>query len=157
MNERAIYLVGFSGSGKSTIARLIGETLQWPAYDLDDLIVERSGMTIPAIFKKEGEAGFRAREADALRSVSNTGPCVVATGGGTAVPPENRKFMASKGWMIFLEGRPQTLLARIQHQLKEAGTTAIRPMLDAVYPLGQLRSLKFSRQAAYALADWTIH
>jgi shikimate kinase len=154
---RAIYLVGFSGSGKSTIAKLIGETLQWPAYDLDQLIVERSGMTIPVIFQKEGESGFRLREAEALRSVSNSGPCVVATGGGTVVPPENRLFIASKGWIVFLEGRPQTLLARIQQQLKDSGHSAIRPMLDAVYPLDQVRALKHSRQSAYALADWTIH
>jgi 3-dehydroquinate synthase len=154
---RAIYLVGFSGSGKSTMAKLIGEKLRWPAYDLDELIVERSGMTIPVIFQKEGESGFRLREAEVLRSVSNAGPCVVATGGGTVVQPENRLFMASKGWIIFLEGRPQTLLTRIQQQLKDSGPRAIRPMLDAVYPLDQVRALKHSRQSAYALADWTIH
>ena len=154
---RAIYLVGFSGSGKSTIAKLIGEMLQWPAYDLDQIIVERSGMTIPVIFQKEGEPGFRVREAEALRSVSSSGPCIVATGGGAVVPSENRLFMANKGWVIFLEGRPHTLLSRIQQQLKESGVSAVRPMLDAVYPLDQVRALKHSRQSAYALADWTIH
>ena len=154
---RGIYLVGFSGSGKSTIARLIGEKLQWPAYDLDDIIVERSGMAIPVIFQKEGEAGFRLREAEALRSLSNSGPCVIATGGGTVVPPENRRFMESNGWIIFLEGRPQTLLSRVQRQLEKSGASAIRPMLDAVYPLDQVRALKHSRQSAYAQADWTIH
>jgi 3-dehydroquinate synthetase/shikimate kinase len=157
MTERAIYLVGFSGSGKSTIAKLIGRMLQRPAYDLDDIIVERSGMTIPVIFQKEGEAGFRLRESEALRSLSNSGQCVIATGGGTIVSPENRRFMEGKGWIIFLEGRPQTLLSRVQQHLKESGTAAIRPMLDAVYPLDQIRALKHSRQSAYALSDWTIH
>src|SRR5580658_2214952 len=126
--------------------------LQWPAYDLDQIIVERSGMTIPVIFQKEGEPGFRVREAEALRSVSSSGPCIVATGGGAVVPSENRLFMANKGWVIFLEGRPHTLLSRIQQQLKESGVNAIRPMLDAVYPLDQVRALKHSRQSAYALA-----
>src|ERR1700691_229251 len=108
---RGIYLVGFSGSGKSTIAKLIGEKLRWPAFDLDDVILERSGITIPVIFEQEGESGFRLREAEALRSVSNHGSFVVATGGGTMVQPENQTFMASKGWIICLEARPQTLLA----------------------------------------------
>lgn len=154
---RGIYLVGFSGSGKSTIAKLIGETLHCPACDLDDLIVERSAMTIPVIFQKEGEPGFRLRESEALHAVSSSGPFVVATGGGTAVRPENRQYMASKGWIINLEGRPQTLLGRIQRQLKDSDPKAIRPLLDAVYPLDQIRALKHVRQSAYALADWTIH
>jgi shikimate kinase len=154
---RGIYLVGFSGSGKSTIARLIGEKLRWPACDLDEVIAERSGMTIPEIFLKEGESGFRLREAEALSEVSSVGPFVIATGGGIVVRPENQTFMASKGWIICLEARPQTLLARIQRQVKESNSNTIRPMLDGVQPLDQILALKHSRQSAYALADWTVH
>ena len=154
---KGIYLVGFSGSGKSTIAQLIGARLGWPVYDLDRVIVERSGMTIPIIFKSEGEAGFRTREAEALREVSNSAPFVVATGGGTFVRIENRRFMESKGWIIALEGRPEILHARIEQQLRRAEPGAIRPLLDAVYPLEQIRALKHSRQSVYALADWTVH
>ncbi|MDE3167166.1 MAG: bifunctional shikimate kinase/3-dehydroquinate synthase [Acidobacteriota bacterium] len=155
--SRGIYLVGFSGSGKSTIARLAGEKLNWPAYDLDEQIEERSGMTIPVIFQREGEAGFRMRETQALRAISDTGRFVVATGGGTFISAGNRQLMANNGWTICLEGRPQTLLSRIQRQLEGADPKAIRPMLDAVYPLDQIRTLKQSRQPVYALADWTIH
>lgn len=156
--KRGIYLVGFSGSGKSTIAKLIGQKLQWPACDLDELIVERSGLAIPLIFQREGEPGFRLREAEALRAASSQGPFVVATGGGTVVRPENQAYMASKGWIICLEAQPPTILARIQRQLKGANSTnAIRPMLDAVYPLDQIRALKHTRQSAYGLADWTVH
>src|SRR5215471_21054023 len=111
-NGRGIYLVGFSGSGKSTVARLVGEVLQWSVCDLDELIVQRSGLPIPAIFEREGEPGFRLREAEALRAVSSSGRFVVATGGGAVARPENRLFMASKGWIICLEARPQTLLSR---------------------------------------------
>lgn len=155
--KHGIYLIGFSGSGKSTIAQMVGAQLKWPAYDLDRVIVERSGMTIPLIFEREGEPGFRSREAEALRAVSNSGPFVVATGGGTPIRADNRLYMADKGWIICLEGRAEILLARIQRQLKESDPTAIRPMLDAVYPLDQVRALKHSRQSIYTLADWTVH
>ena len=157
MSARGIYLVGFSGSGKSTIAQLIGARLDWPVYDLDSVIVERSGMTIPVIFKSEGEAGFRVREAEALREVSKAAPFVMATGGGTIVRVENRRFMESQGWIIALEGRPEILHSRIEQQVRRAEPGAIRPLLDAVYPLEQVRSLKHSRQSVYALADWTVH
>jgi shikimate kinase / 3-dehydroquinate synthase len=154
---RGIYLIGFSGSGKSTIAEMVGAELGWSVYDLDRIIAERSGMSIPIIFEREGEAGFRVRETEALRTVAQAGPFVVATGGGAAVRVENRHLMASTGWIIALEGRPETLHTRIQRQLQQSDPTAIRPLLDAVYPLEQVRALKHSRQSIYALADWTVH
>jgi 3-dehydroquinate synthase len=155
--RRGIYLVGFSGTGKSTIARLIGDMLGWPSYDLDEFIVERSGMEIPTIFQREGEPGFRSREAEALRAVSDSAPFVVATGGGAMVRPDNRTFMASKGWIICLEGRPETLLARLQSQQNESDLKTIRPMLKSAHPLDQIRALKHNRQSIYALADWAVY
>ena len=156
-SRRGIYLVGFSGSGKSTIAMRLAERLHCQSCDLDDLIVERSGKSILSIFNQEGEQGFRARETDALVAASNAGAFVIATGGGTVVRAENRNLMASRGWIIFLEAQPPVLHSRIQQQLKESDPRAIRPLLDAVYPLDQIRSLKHTRQPAYGLADWTVH
>ncbi len=156
-NSRGIYLVGFSASGKSTIAKLVGERLNWRAFDLDEEIEKQSGMTIPVIFQKEGEPGFRLRETKALRTVSDSDGFVLATGGGTFISSTNRQLMARNGWTICLEGQPQTLLSRIQRQLNDADPKAIRPLLDAMYPLDQIRTLKNSRQSAYALADWTVH
>jgi len=155
--RRGIYLVGFSGSGKSTIAMRLAERLDCKSCDLDDLIVERSGKSILQIFNEEGEQGFRARETDALITASNAGAFVIATGGGTVVRAENRNLMAGNGWIIFLEAQPPVLHARIQQQLKDSDPRAIRPLLDAVYPLDQIRSLKHTRQPAYGLADWTVH
>ena len=111
---RGIYLVGFSGSGKTAVAKLVGEMLGWPSCDVDDVIVERSGFTIPIIFQQQGEAGFRVLEMEALRDASSSEHFVIATGGGTITRPENRVFMASKGWIICLEAKPETLLARIK-------------------------------------------
>jgi 3-dehydroquinate synthetase/shikimate kinase len=157
MTTKGIYLVGFSGSGKSTLAKLIGARLGWPVYDLDSVIVERSGISIPVIFKQEGEAGFRSRETEALHAVCDAPPFVVATGGGTILNMENCHYMERKGWIIALEGRPEVLHARIEQQVRREEPGAIRPLLDAVYPLERVRSLKHSRQSAYALADWTVH
>lgn len=155
--KRGIYLIGFSGTGKSTVARLVGEGLGWPSYDLDSMIVERSGMAIPTIFEREGEAGFREREAEALRGAAATMPCVVATGGGAPLREENRSLMRRTGWVIALEGRPETLYARISLQRQQAAPDAVRPLLDGADPFEQLRSLKERRQPLYALADWTVH
>jgi 3-dehydroquinate synthase len=157
VTPRGIYLIGFSGTGKSTIAQTVAKELDWPIFDLDQVIIERSGMTIPVIFQREGETGFRLRETEALQVVSESAPFVVASGGGAAVRIENRRLMASKGWIIALEGRPEAINARIQRQLQQADPDAIRPMLDAVYPVDQIRALKHSRQSVYALADWTVH
>jgi shikimate kinase len=161
MDERAarrgIYLIGFSGTGKSTSARAVAAQLGWPAFDLDEVIAERAGLAIREIFQQEGEPGFRRREAEALREVSAGGRFVVATGGGAAAAPENRQFMSSRGWIICLEGRPETIHARLQQQRAQEGSGAVRPLLEDAEPLQRIRDLKQARQAAYSLADWTIH
>lgn len=154
---RAIYLIGFSGTGKSTVAALVAARLGWTACDLDRIIVERSGMAIPEIFAVEGEPGFRDRESAALRSVAGAGPSVVATGGGLPLREENRRLMAETGWTIALEARPETIQARIDRQLQAQAPDAVRPLLSADSPLERVRALKASRQLVYALADWTVH
>jgi shikimate kinase len=154
---RGIYLVGFSGTGKSTIAKLVGKDLGWPVSDLDSMIVEQSGLTIPEIFEREGEPGFRRRESDALCAATTAGMFVVATGGGAMTRDENRLHMAVTGWIICLEAQPHTILSRIWKQLESAEENAVRPLLNAEDPLEQIRSLKRARQMAYSEADWTIH
>lgn len=157
MDQRGIFLVGFSGTGKSTVARLVGARLGWPVHDVDAVVVERGGLTIPEIFEQEGETGFRRREAEALAAVSASPPFVVATGGGAVLSEANRRLMASRGWVVALEGRPETLHARLARHRRQAEPDAVRPLLDAGDPLERVRTLKESRQPVYALADWTVH
>lgn len=157
MDQRGIFLVGFSGTGKSTVARLVGARLGWPVHDVDAAVVERGGLAIPEIFAQEGEAGFRRREAEALAAVSSSPPFVVATGGGAVLSEANRRLMAERGWVVALEGRPETLHARIARHRERDEPDAVRPLLDAGDPLERVRALKESRQPVYALADWTVH
>ena len=157
MAGRGIYLIGFSGTGKSTVAGLVGARLGWPVYDLDLLIAEAAGLSIAEIFAREGEAGFRDRESAALRAVAATGPSVVATGGGAPLRDENRALMARTGWVIALEGRPETLHARLERQRNSAAPDAVRPLLAGDDALARLSELKARRQSLYALADWTVH
>jgi shikimate kinase len=158
MTAHGIYLIGFSGTGKTTVAGLVAERLGWPAHDLDRMIVAAAGMDIPTIFIREGELGFRDRETLVLREVAAQGPFVAATGGGLPLREENRQIMASSGWVVTLEGRPETLHARLERQQQSADPEAVRPLLAAaVATFDNLRELKAHRQPIYALADWTVH
>ncbi len=86
-----LYLVGFMASGKSTVGELVAKELKVPFVDLDKVIEERSRMTIPEIFAKEGEVGFRRRERSALLASPQKG--IAATGGGCVIEPKNREFL----------------------------------------------------------------
>jgi len=79
-----IFLIGFMGSGKTTVGRLLADRLGWAFADLDDLIVRSAGLTVAEIFAREGEEGFRRRETEAVRGAAGRQRSVVATGGGAA-------------------------------------------------------------------------
>jgi shikimate kinase len=117
---KPVFLVGFMGTGKSTVATLLAARWSWPCVDLDERIEERAGATVRELFANEGEARFRELETDALKSI--TGLQVVAVGGGAVTRSENLKFMQSHGVMVCLRARPETILERI-------GDAASRPLL----------------------------
>ena len=149
-----IFLTGFSGSGKSAVAGLVADALGWRALDTDDILQERAGRSIPDIFARDGEARFRELEVEALREAACQTDVVVATGGGIVQSEANRCLMASGGFVVCLEGRPEVLWRR----LRDAGGPATeRPLLAGTDPLGRIRTLKSRRQPLYALADHTIH
>ena len=150
-----IILTGFSGTGKTEVARLIAERLGWQAVDSDDTIVEAAGKPIPAIFRDDGETHFRTLEHTALGELCSQTKIVIAAGGGAVLSAENRQLMADGSLIVCLEARPETILARLRPQLDS--DPVARPLLATADPLGRIRELKSFRQPYYALADHTIH
>ena len=124
MLSRQIYLIGMPGSGKSTVGLRAARDTGVPFLDLDDWIEARAGMTIPEIFEKYGEEGFRRMETNALVYLTRSRPGVISLGGGTPMNPVNRKIMQSYGSVILID-RP---LEKILEGLR----TENRPLLSAI-------------------------
>lgn len=153
-----VYLAGFMASGKSTVGPLLADALGVDFLDLDALIVEQAGASIPEIFAEEGEMGFRQRETKALWTTGERDDLVVALGGGTIVDKTNRSFAKENGLLVTLEVDPETVLDRIGDTADE------RPMLqdEEGEPLSpdrmadRIRTLLSKRRAAYNDAHLTI-
>lgn len=152
-NVEHISLVGFMGSGKSTVGRALAEKLGRDFIDIDDTIVRAAGCSIPEIFKNEGEVGFRARERAAVRDLlALETPAVIATGGGTFVDPKLRQALRSSSHTVFLDASLELISAR----LIESGGKSSRPMLSGPNPELTLRRLLKERGPAYRESEITI-
>ncbi len=147
---RNIYLIGFSGTGKSTVGPVVARRLGFEFVDLDAQIERTAGRPVPEIFQTEGEDAFRRYETEALRRLAARDRLVVATGGGVVLRPENRRLMAESGLVICLEAQPETIARR----LETLATT--RPLLAGPDPAARIAGLKEYRQPFYATADWVI-
>ncbi len=143
MPERNIVLTGFMATGKTSVGRVVAERLGRRFVDLDDLIVQRAGKPVTEIFAQDGEAAFRALEAEACRQLGEPAGLVVATGGGAVVNAANRDALATGGMLICLEAEPDILLERL------AGRHD-RPMLWASDRPARMLALLAEREAAYA-------
>jgi shikimate kinase len=108
-----IYLVGFMGAGKSSVARALGKRLDWKVEDIDVRIERAERRDIPAIFRADGEPYFRAREREALVALLPERGTVVASGGGTFVDASNRELMLRDGAVIWLDAPLETVLQRV--------------------------------------------
>lgn len=108
-----IYLVGFMGSGKTTIGRELAARIDAPFFDLDELIEAAEKMSIKEIFALHGEPYFRKRERDMLRSTKHLDNAVIATGGGTFTFDENIQFIQSEGMSVYLSAPYGILRARV--------------------------------------------
>jgi shikimate kinase len=123
-----ITLTGFMGSGKTTVGRLLADSLGCPFMDLDDLVVKKAGKSIPDIFAQDGEPFFRQVEAKVLRQVVERygeNAAVLALGGGAVTTPASATLLREKTVCIYLRAALDTLLQRLEGQM------AGRPLADA--------------------------
>jgi shikimate kinase len=141
-----IYLVGFMAAGKTTVARLLAERLGWRAEDIDELIEARERRTVADIFAKSGESYFRAIERDILRLVLPLRHCVVATGGGTFMDPDNRVAINMDGVSVWLDVPLEELVARLPADGRRP-LAADRAQMERLFAL---------RQIAYATAQLRV-
>lgn len=124
-----LYLIGYRGSGKSTVGRHLGRVLERPFIDTDDRIEAASGLSIRAIFEAEAETGFRDREEAAVAEVSaSRTPAVVATGGGAILRSSSRQRISTTGHCIWLAGSAASLFQRIG---ADKSTDSRRPNLSS--------------------------
>lgn len=136
-------LVGLPGSGKSSVARLVGRHYGWEVQDTDALIEERLGMPIKDYFAVHGEAAFRDCEAQILGEVvQQPGPLVLATGGGIVLRAENRVALKARTLCFYLRTTPAELARRLRHDTQ-------RPLLQGVDALSKLRELQVQRDPLY--------
>ena len=152
-----VYLIGFSGSGKSAIGRRLARRMRRKHVDMDDEIVARTGSPIPEIFRREGEPGFRSREKELLEEISGQKRLIVSTGGGAPLAPGNRAAMAKSGVIVCLEAKPDFLYGRLKRHLGDESKGQVRPLLEGDDPKKRIEALKEYRQRFYATADWTVH
>lgn len=149
LGARSIVLVGMMGAGKSSIGRRLATRMGIPFVDADTEIEKAAGMSIPEIFSSQGEPYFRAGEARVIARLLDSGPQVLATGGGAYMNPETRNLIRDKGLSVWLRATAEVLVRR----LKRRGD---RPLLKSGDPAETLRRLIDERYPTYAEADLTI-
>jgi len=147
-----IILTGFMGTGKTAVGRRLARRLGWRFVDVDRRIEKAAGATIPEIFKKRGEPGFRRLERREIAKAVRDRGQVIATGGGAFADPENRRRLLAGGTVVCLTARPQDILSRVGRRIHT------RPMLSGSgKTLSTIRLLLAKRAHAYEQADLTVN
>jgi len=149
-----IFLIGYRGSGKTTVGRRLGELLAWPAIDADTELEARAGKSIKDIFATGGEAAFRELETRVISDLASRKDHVISLGGGAILSDANRKAIKGRGPVVWLQASPETLFARIN---ADPTTEERRPNLTAQGGVEEIRTLLAERTPKYkACADLAV-
>lgn len=144
-NRENIGIIGFMATGKSTIARILSKKLRMEYIDLDKLIEEKNGITIPEIFSIHGEEYFRGLEKEAVKEVSLMENTIVSYGGGVCLDPDNIVVLKNKSKIILLQARPEDILDRTK-------SDDTRPLLTDKKNTQAIKEIMDSRAESYSRA-----
>ena len=144
MSRQNIILTGFMATGKTTVGKLLAEQLGYEFVDTDELIVQRSGMTVAQIFREKGEAAFRKMESELARELGGKEGMVVSTGGRLMLDPSNAAALSRRGRVFCLVATPEEIQDRVS---KDKGVK--RPLLEAPDPLQRIVGLLQQREDDY--------
>jgi len=145
-----LVLIGLRGTGKSTVGKILAERLARPFFDSDELLQQRSNLTIRQIFETEGEASFRQRETAVVQELARENDAVIATGGGAILNPDNVRVLRENGFVVHLSADPSELWRRISLDIS---SHANRPqLLPGTSGPEELRKLMLARASHYSQA-----
>ena len=150
MRKNHIFLIGFMGSGKSTVAKYLSRTYKMCQIEMDAQIEKKEGRSISSIFEKEGEEYFRTLETDFLKNLPFRKAFVVSCGGGVAVKEENVREMKTKGKIVLLTAEPETIYNRVKR-------SHTRPLLEGHMNVFYIKELMEKRRELYEkAADFSV-
>ncbi len=142
LEEKNIVLFGFMGTGKTAIAHCLGDRLNCPVVEMDDLIEVREEMSISRIFAEKGERYFRQCERELVMDLSREGGKIIATGGGVILNPENIEDFKKTGIIFCLTARPEVIMSRVEKETH-------RPLLEVANRLERIKELLAARRPFY--------
>lgn len=144
VEERNIVITGFMGTGKTTVGRLLAQQMDRIFVDTDEAIAQQVGISVPEIFARDGELGFRKLERELCRFLAAQQGLVISTGGGMLVDDENRALMIGSGFVVCLNATTQAIVSRLAN-------AADRPLLKGDWPV-----LLQKRRSAYARIPYQV-
>lgn len=145
-----IFLIGFMGSGKSTVSKCLSIKLNLKEVDTDRLIEENESRKISEIFEKNGEKYFRQCETNLLKDLSNSENLLISCGGGMVLAEQNAKLMKEQGTVVLLTAKPETILERVQKSTE-------RPILNGNMNINYIEDLMKKREYFYkSAADFVV-